>query len=402
MKVLFQGWVRIPHSYACCFCFELVHFYKKYSGKVHILLQEQEYYMSHWKANKLIYSEEYNSILNTLLTDPCHSYTPYTDVDIVFRQTFPYDISLHKNDPSIPVCVFFTSEFRYLDPSYFHIDTRKILDEEAILSHLQKYKNISFTCPSEWSAEGMKLFDDTLSDRITVIPHGVDKSVFYKDFSDAKRKTIRDHYKIKEGDILILSIGSMTKNKGIHLLLRALLNMWNENDRKYKLMLKGTGDLYQSKLILQSYLEEIKTTINFKEFLETVVCFVDNTISYGKINDIFNACDLYASPYLAEGFGLVPLEALASGLPVLVPETGSTSEYINKMTQKEFIYKIPSTVVKTENGLYCNSFSVQDIQDTIKTFKKRELPICEIPKQFTWESVANRLLEMFTGMRLKN
>ena len=38
---------------------------------------------------------------------------------------------------------------------------------------------------------------------------------------------------------------------------------------------------------------------------------------------------LYISPYLAEGFGLTMLEALASGLRVLVPRTGSASDYID-------------------------------------------------------------------------
>jgi hypothetical protein len=62
------------------------------------------------------------------------------------------------------------------------------------------------------------------------------------------------------------------------------------------------------------------------------------------MNNLYNACDLYISPYIAEGFNLAPLEALASGLPVIISSHGSTHEYITQLYEsggnKGFIHQL--------------------------------------------------------------
>ena len=48
LKILFRGWIEIPHSYACVNCFQLVHFYKKYHNKVDIYVEEMPYFRKEW------------------------------------------------------------------------------------------------------------------------------------------------------------------------------------------------------------------------------------------------------------------------------------------------------------------------------------------------------------------
>jgi glycosyltransferase involved in cell wall biosynthesis len=122
---------------------------------------------------------------------------------------------------------------------------------------------------------------------------------------------------------------------------------------------------------------------------------------------LFNAADLYISPYLAEGFNLTVLEALSAGLPVLVPETGSTREYINdiKEKSKEYIFHVKSNVVQTENGMKQNNINtsdlvylLQNIENDLHTMKvdryKNYLNLQKsIEEKYSWSKVADLLLE---------
>tara|TARA_B100000965_G_C19017406_1_gene509470 strand:+ start:55 stop:294 length:240 start_codon:yes stop_codon:yes gene_type:complete len=56
--------------------------------------------------------------------------------------------------------------------------------------------------------------------------------------------------------------------------------------------------------------------------------------SYAIVNqrqliELYNITDCYVSPYRAEGFNLTPLEAAASGIPIIVTKGGSTDDYFN-------------------------------------------------------------------------
>jgi hypothetical protein len=58
------------------------------------------------------------------------------------------------------------------------------------------------------------------------------------------------------------------------------------------------------------------------------------------------------------------LEALASGLRVLVPRTGSASDYIDliyKNGGESYIYYVNSTIIQDGAGLYKNQIHSQDI-----------------------------------------
>jgi glycosyltransferase involved in cell wall biosynthesis len=54
-----------------------------------------------------------------------------------------------------------------------------------------------------------------------------------------------------------------------------------------------------------------------------------------ELNELYNAADLYAAPYLAEAFSLTPLEALRAGLPVMVPRGGGAAEYLTDLAHDD-------------------------------------------------------------------
>jgi glycosyltransferase involved in cell wall biosynthesis len=416
LKVLFEGWVEIPHSYAIVFCFQIIHLYKNYGpngiikkNAIDIYVKEAVYYNPEWNnKKKLVYTEEYNNILKNLKEWNGEK------IDLIYRQTYPYNINVTTENKDIPKCVFYTSEFAQLNSGYFQIEKPPGIKEfdEYISLFLKQFNNIYFTSPSEWSSRGMiKYLDNNEnSPRNRIITHGVDTSIFKKDLSN--RESIRNKYKVKEDDILMINIGAMTKNKGIVLILQTLHILVNKMGKKqYKLMLKGSGDLYQCQQFLEIYFEEFKnagemTQVEIDNLLQYII-FTNKTLSYSLINDLFNASDVYMSPFLCEGYGLCMLESLASSLHVLVPKTGSTKEYIEAIYNNggsEYITYVDSAVVMDSNGMCQNQINLQNLLNTIlntdfkKEKKNYEEMVSFINKELSWNKVSKLLIDYFNDI----
>lgn len=361
MKLLVQGWVNIPHSYAIVNCFQLIHLYKNFKEELEIFIEEREYFRSNW-VKKLVYPEQYNCIIKNLKIWNGEA------IDIIYSITYPYNITKYN---SIPKCIFYTAEHAMLDHTYFSIDNGKFDNIDDIKNYLENNDSLFFTSPSIWSQKGLKNlgFPDT---RNKIITHGVDTTIFKLNMNISTRNAIRKKYGVLEDDILLINIGAMTGNKGMIQILIVLNHIIKNGNKKFKLLLKGTGDLYQSQLFIEHYFQILRENNLFdnendEDNLKANIIYLNDTLSYKRINDLFNSADLYISPYLAEGFNLTVLEALSSGLPVLVPETGSTKEYIDdlKTISSDYIITLTSSVSTDSEGRSQNNYKIDDLYNVL-------------------------------------
>jgi glycosyltransferase involved in cell wall biosynthesis len=368
------------------------------------------YYREEWNnMRKLVYSDEYNGIIKSLKKWKGEK------VDMIYSMTYPYNLTIEQMyDKVIPKCVFYTSEFATLDPSYF-VSTVPLATDAIIKEYVATHKQLYMTSPSVWSSKGMEKYG-LEQERNRIITHGVDRSIFKRD--NRNRQKIRTFYKVKDEEILLINIGSMTGNKGIIYILQSLnylVNMLGKTH--YKLLLKGTGDLYQSKGFLEVYFEQLQqmnamTRDQMNNLLGNNIIFTDKTMSYSQINDLFNAADLYLSPYLAEGFNLTTLEALSSGLPILVPETGSTREYVKDIYENggnDHVFYLPSKViVDPATNRHQNDIQLQDLVNVLLT-REQEIDAMKtkrfsdnytkmeeyIQTCYSWHHVAELLFDYF-------
>ena len=398
ISVLFEGWRLLQHSYGNVLAFLLIHLWKQYGpdkmNEIIFYVRECSYPDINWKNNqKLTYSREYNRILK--------NFKAYNGekVDIIYRQTYPYNLEPPQTPTPIPVCVFYTSEFAVLNNSYFHHDPK-----QDIRNYLIKNPNFYFTAPSEWSSRGMTPFlEDKTRNRI--VSHGVDTSIFYRHSNDSMRQQIRRKYGVLDNDILLINIGAMTMNKGIFLILEALHHLVIIKKLPFKLLLKGMTDLYKSREFVDAYINHLGYNATN---LKSHIIFIDGTLNYSEINDLFNASDLYISPYLAEGFGLTMLEALASGLRVLVPRTGSASDYIDPIYKnggEQYIYYVDSVIIQDNTGLYKNQIDKTGIIDILsKNIRNIKTTLDDktylllkkyIKKNYSWYKVSTDLYNYF-------
>lgn len=413
LRILFRGWFNIPHSYSMVNCFQIVNLYKRYKDNIEFYVTEMPYYRPEWNAaKKLVYTEGDNDIIRNFRE---WSGEP---IDLIYSITYPYDMNMTiLNGVVIPKCVFYTSEFATLEPHYFTCN-EGLNSDQAITKYIQDNPKLYMTSPSIWSSLGMKKYN-LPDEKNRVITHGVDTDIFKYDSSERVR--IRQFYGVSDDDILMINIGSMTKNKGMLYILQILNIMVNRLGKTYyKLLLKGTGDLYQSKLFLELYFEELQNAgaisrDEMNTLLKSNIIFTDKTLSYKKINDLFNAADLYLSPYLAEGFNLTSLEALSAGLPVMIPRTGSTKEYIQDIYsnggQGHIIY-IDSSVMTGDTGHKQNMIDFEHLFNLVLSSEQRvkELKTSRgmgtytqmrtfIEKEYSWRRVSELLYDYFVYIK---
>jgi len=188
----------------------------------------------------------------------------------------------------------------------------------------------------------------------------------------------------------------MTENKGIDYLLAAFFVL-KEKYKNIKLILKDQSNLYNIKP--QVYLNKLKKTKYNKfiknDFLKDII-FISRNMSLSMLNELYNISDCYVSSYRAEGFGITPLEAAASGTPIIVTRGGSTDDYFNS----KLGLQIESQIVKNNNltslkpSVDSLISCVISVMNNPKIFDQNE-GLKYIRDKFTWQKASDKLYRIF-------
>ncbi|MCI5065636.1 glycosyltransferase family 4 protein [bacterium] len=162
-------------------------------------------------------------------------------------------------------------------------------------------------------------------DKIIVTPLGVDPS-FAEEHE--KENRLRSVIGVGEGTPVVLYVGGIDQRKNIHFLLEAFA----ETRRTLAAHGAVTGEL--PVLVMAG---EISRDDQYPQFLKHVADLEIEPAVYstGYVSDedlraFYRESDIFFYPSLYEGFGLPPLEAMASGTPVVCSNTSSLPEVVGE------------------------------------------------------------------------
>ena len=147
-------------------------------------------------------------------------------------------------------------------------------------------------------------------ERISVIYNGVDHERFHPRHRDRARAKVRAEWGIPAQAPLVLFVGSGFERKG----LDCLLKVW-KSPRLKEVCLLVVGEDAQRARYASWAARESGARIRFTGRQEAV-------------EEFYGAADILALPARQEAFGNVVLEALASGLPVLVSKIAGAAEVL--------------------------------------------------------------------------
>ena len=152
------------------------------------------------------------------------------------------------------------------------------------------------------------------NEHIFVIPLGVDTTLFRPlPCQDAK------NYIGSTDDKIVLYVGRIHPVKGIEWLIRAFKEVTLERE-KLMLMIVGGQYGHDSKNNYLIYLNKLTYELNLQNHIDFAGPKNQTALSY-----YYSASDVCVIPSLYESFGMVTLESMACGTPVVASNTGGLS-----------------------------------------------------------------------------
>ena len=246
---------------------------------------------------------------------------------------------------------------------------------EKWVENVNKYLDLLFL-PNEFNK---KIFikSGVKPDIIRIAPYGINPEIFNN------KKTNK-----KNSKFTFLCVCMPQKRKGIDLLINAFEKLF-KNDKETQLILKlpyksGKSD-YDIKI--ENLSENIR--IIEKEYTEK------------QMADLYKNADIFVLPSRAEGFGLIYLEALACGLPVIATGWGGHMDFLNNENAVLVNYKlIPAGDCQYDNKNGNGFMAEPDINDLIEKmifakknaeFLKEKIKKIDL-KCFYWYNIVKKMI----------
>lgn len=150
------------------------------------------------------------------------------------------------------------------------------------------------------------------ADRISIACPGVDRSCFHP----RKQLEVRRRLGLTERGRIVLAVGRATAIKGFEVLVKAMARV---SDPSVTVIFIGEGSNSGSLDGLRSLTRRLG--------LHRRIRFI-GSVSHQAMPEYFAACDLVAVPSYYESFGMVALEAMACGRPVIATRVGGLQSLV--------------------------------------------------------------------------
>jgi len=246
----------------------------------------------------------------------------------------------------------------------WHHDYRQSYDVNGLifqnLEMLQGLKVRHIIVPS-YATKNALLRYGFREDKITVIYHGVDHTIFKKKNSSV---LLRKKYGLSN-DFVIINVGKLIKRKRQIDIINALAGIYDT-----ALILVGEGK--EESNIKRIAKEKQVKLIHFRRVPESFLV------------DLYNIADVYVHTSVLEGFGLTILEAMACGLPIVA-------------------YKVADfTKIVQEAGVLLKLCDVRGIRDALFYLKENMAEREKLGQiaqkesaKYTWEKTAKEHLNVY-------
>jgi glycosyltransferase involved in cell wall biosynthesis len=208
-------------------------------------------------------------------------------------------------------------------------------------------------------------------DKIVIIPNGININEVTTNYT---REESRNILGLPVDTKIILFVGSLVPYKGPDILLKAFKIVKKEFSN-VKLIFAGRGPMFDE-------LRDLANKLELEDVIFTGFVDEEKKPLYFKSSDIF----CLPSTTMAESFGIVNLEAMASGIPIVSSNLGG----------------IPDIVIHGENGLLAKPGDFRSTSDALICLLKNE----ELRKRmgdngrslvnnYTWDKIAKETEKLY-------
>ncbi len=254
---------------------------------------------------------------------------------------------------------------------------RQRLAAEKTIAHVAT--GIIATSPVE--KQIIKQYFEVDSEKITVIPIGIDRTIFFPLTTQQARQQLQWDITNK----VVVFVGRLEWRKGIGTLVQAFANVIKAFPSAQLYIIGGakTKLAVDQELNEQQRLQFIAEQLNISDHLHFL-----GARKQSELHLYYSAADICAVPSYYEPFGIVPIEAMACGTPVVASKAGG----------------LKYTVVENETGLLAEPFQDKDLSkkliQVLQKGKAYYTPKCleRIKNNFQWNQIAKKYDHYLKGL----
>lgn len=293
------------------------------------------------KLNKLL------SLISLEGTDIIHAATLFSEGSIAYelykRYGIPYTVAVRGTDVDL-----------YLSkmPHLWRMGQRILCSASKII-FISRVLHDKFT-----NKRPIKKIYESINKKCLIIPNGIE------DYWIANHRDKTTNKKTNQ----LLYIGRFDKNKNVENLIKAVLNL-RQSFPNITLNLVGGGDVCHNAIM------------QYCKIFPQWIHYLGKVYDKSKLAEIIRSNDIFTMVSHSETFGLVYLEALSQGLPILY-------------TARQGIDGTVPAVV----GEKADSTDIDDITSKIKKLLinySYYQPTAVNLRNFSWDSISDRYIELF-------
>jgi D-inositol-3-phosphate glycosyltransferase len=263
---------------------------------------------------------------------------------------------------------------------YQHVSAPQSADIRLTVERdiLKRCNYIVATCPHEEAS--IRQYYSPHS-RIVVLPCGVNTTHFQPSLKEDSRRAIG----LEASGPVVLFVGRFDERKGLQTLLKAMASLRNELPKSgpapQLLVIGGTTADGEDKREYEQILENV-----VQLGLTDLVRFFGR-VPHERLRAYYTAADLVVVPSHYEPFGLVAVEAMACGVPVIASKVGGL-QYSIEDGQTGILVppRQPLTLASAMRDLLDNHELCQQM---------RRNGVERVRKYFNWSDVGDKLLELY-------
>jgi len=218
--------------------------------------------------------------------------------------------------------------------------------------------------------------------KLVVIPPGVDVCHFYPIPADEAKMYVG----LKPEDRMVLFVGRIEPLKGVDTLIQAMSCLQWKEERPVHLAIIG-GDPAASPEEMSAEMARLQKLCDDLAVGQTVV-FLGKR-DQDKLPYYYSAAELVVMPSHYESFGMVALEAMACGTPVIASEVGGLA-YLVRDGETGF------TIPDQEPETLCEKISwLLNDHHLHETMSRRAV---EYAQDYAWEKIAKQIVDVYKSL----
>ena len=207
--------------------------------------------------------------------------------------------------------------------------------------------------------------------KVDVIPNAIDATKYQ---TSVDRGSVRQRYGVGWGEKLILCVGRLVPQKGIEYFIRAIPQIARHYpEAKYVIVGEGwSRDILEAEARASRHANKIKFT---------------GFASDQEVIDLMTSADVLVVPSIYEPFGIVALEGMATGVPVVASQIDGLAEVIDHERTGLFVFpRSPESIAWGIERILSDPDHARWLTENAKE---------KLHKAYSWEAVAMKTVEVY-------